>query len=134
MLNGQWTSGGGTDRRAFQAINVVTGGAGIALVDNGTQTTVSVDPNLVPTFLTSTSTVSFGSIANGACGADQTMGLTGAAAGDSVAPGWPQLPAGVMGMMWVSGANTVSVRLCNFSGSAQGAAMFTVRATDIRGF
>ena len=44
------------------------------------------------------------------------MTVTGANAGDAVAPGWPALPAGVFGIMMVSGTNTVTVRLCNLSG------------------
>ena len=134
VLNGQWTTGGGTDRRAFQSINVINGGAGIAMVDNGTQTTLSVDPNLVPTFLTATANLTFASIANASCSADQTITLAGATPGDSIAPGWPQLPAGVIGTAWVSAANTASVRLCNLSGAVQNPGTVTIRVTDVRGF
>lgn len=132
-LNGQWASGGGTDRRAFQSTSVVVGGTGIALASNGTQTTIAVDPAVVPTFLTSTAVLSFGSVNNLACSADVGLSVPGAAVGDSVVPGWPVLPAGVIGMSWISTANTAGVRLCNFSGATQSLSNLTIRATVVRG-
>lgn len=132
-LNGVWMTGGGTDRRAFQSTSVVLGGSGIALVSNGTQTTIAVDPAVVPTFLTNTAVLSFGSVNNLACTADVALSLPGAALGDSVAPGWPVLPGGVLGMSWISSANNAAVRLCNFSGAAQSLNNLTIRATVVRG-
>ena len=132
-LNGLWMSGGGTDRRAFQSTSVLAGGTGIALVSNGTQTTVAVDPAVVPTFLTNAAALTFGTVANLACSGDFTLSLPGAATGDSVAPGWPALPAGVLGMSWISAANTAAVRLCNFSGATQSFSNLTIRATVVRG-
>jgi hypothetical protein len=63
-------------------------------------------------------TLNFPSIATGTCAADQTITVAGANPGDAVAPGWPALPTGVVGIMLVSGTNTVTVRLCNLSGLA----------------
>ena len=132
-LNGVWMTGGGTDRRAFQSTSVVAGGTGIALVSNGTQTTVAVDPAVVPTFLTNTAVLSFGSVNNLACSVDVALSLPGAALGDSVAPGWPVLPGGVLGISWISSANNAAVRLCNFSGTTQSFNSLTIRATVVRG-
>jgi hypothetical protein len=83
--------------------------------------------------MTSTTLV-FPSIATGACAADQTITVTGANPGDAVAPGWPALPAGVLGTMLVSGSNTVTVRLCNMSASAVTPASATYRATIVRNY
>lgn len=132
-LNGLWMAGGGTDRRAFQSTSVLAGGTGIALVSNGTQTTIAVDPAVVPAFLTNAAALTFGNVANLACSGDITLSLPGAAPGDSVAPGWPALPAGVTGMSWISAANTAAVRLCNFSGTTQSLSNLTIRATVVRG-
>lgn len=132
-LNGVWMVGGGTDRRAFQSASVVAGGTGIALVSNGTQTTIAVDPAVIPTFLTNTASLTFGSVNNLACSGDITLSLPGAAPGDSVAAGWPALPAGVTGISWISAANTAAVRLCNLSGTTQSLSNLTIRATVVRG-
>jgi hypothetical protein len=60
----------------------------------------------------------FGSIAAQAC-AELTISATGAAANDPVAPAWPAgLEAGLAGIMRVSAADTVTVRLCNVTASA----------------
>src|SRR5580765_244669 len=48
----------------------------------------------------------------------RTFTVTGAAVGDPVAPAWPAtLEAGLFGMMRVSAANTIEVRLHNNSGA-----------------
>jgi hypothetical protein len=62
--------------------------------------------------------------------------LTGAATGDSIAPGWPStLEAGLAGTMRVSAPNTVEVQLCNLTGATMTpAAGQTFRATIVRSF
>lgn len=59
------------------------------------------------------SALNFGSIAAGA-DAELTFTCTGAAVGDPAVPIWPTtIEAGLTGMMWVSDANTMRVRLSN---------------------
>lgn len=63
------------------------------------------------------STLDFGAIPDGAC-ASATFNMTGAAAGNNVAPRWPPtIESGLSGAMFVSAADTVAVRLCNLSGA-----------------
>jgi hypothetical protein len=132
---GTWDSGGARDLRAFLSNKSVTAGTGIMTVDTGGRTTIAVDSATVPTFLTAASTISFPTINAGQCSADQGFTLAGAAAGDAVAPGWPAgLEPGLVGTMRVSAANTIAVRLCNFSGVPLRPAAATFRATVVRGF
>jgi len=60
--------------------------------------------------------------------------VTGANPGDAVAPGWPALPSGLLGIMLVSATNTVSIQLCNFSGSGVTPPSATYRATIVRNY
>jgi len=107
-----------------------TAGTGINIAG----TSLSVDKTSVPTYLTATGSLSFGSIAQASC-AQLTFALTGANPGDSIAPGWPSsIEAGLVGNMFVSASNTVAVRLCNLSGSALTPAAQTFRAAIIRSF
>jgi hypothetical protein len=110
---------GGHDDRAFLSSKALGSGVGIVVLDSGTQSTVSVDAAIIPAYLTATSNLSFPAIPTASCSSELTIGLTGANPGDSVAPGWPpSMPQGVLGMMRVSAAGVVAVRICNFSGSA----------------
>jgi hypothetical protein len=59
--------------------------------------------------------------------------VTGALPGDSIADGWPALPAGFLGMMRASANNTVAVRLCNFGGAAASVPSLIYKATIVRG-
>ena len=60
---------------------------------------------------------------------------TGAATGDSIAPGWPAtLESGLTGSMLVSASNAVVVRLCNLSGATLTPAAQSFRATVLKGF
>jgi hypothetical protein len=103
-------------------------------LDTGTQTVVAVDSAIVPTYLTVAAVLDFTSIASGAC-TESTLSLPGASAGDSVAPGWPaSLESGLIGMMRISGSNTVAVRVCNLSGTTVDPAAATFRATVVRSF
>ncbi len=124
---------GGHDDRAFLSSKALASGVGIVVVDSGTQSTIAVDAAVVPTYLHSSASLSFPTISNAACSSELTIALTGASAGDSVAPGWPpSIPQGVLGMMRVSSSGIVAVRLCNFSGSAVTPPADTFQATVVR--
>ncbi len=63
-------------------------------------------------------TLDFGSISAQTC-AELTITATGAAANNPIVPSWPPaLEAGLAGIMRVSSANTITVRLCNVTTSA----------------
>ena len=128
-----WDPNGGQDFRAYLSVKTLAAGTGVVLFESGTQTTVSVDAAVVPTYLTGSSSLSFGSVAAGACAAELTIGLSGANVGDTVAPGWPaSLPSSVLGMMRVSSANSVSVKVCNLGASAATVPQATFQATIVR--
>jgi hypothetical protein len=132
---GSWDALGGVDYRAFLSTLRVVGGPGMSVVSLNGTVTAGVDATSVPNYLTALATINFPSIANGLCATEQTITLPGAAAGDSVAPGWPGgLESGLIGNMRVSSANTVSVRLCNLSGSVVDPASALFRATIVRSF
>jgi hypothetical protein len=131
--NGVLDQQGGHDERAFLSSKALGSGLGIVVLDSGTQSTVSVDAALIPTYLIGTANLSFPSIPNGSCSSELTIGLTGANSGDPVAPGWPpSMPQGVLGMMRVSSAGVVGVRICNFSGSAVTPQADNFQATVVR--
>jgi len=133
--NGTWDEAGGHDFRAVLGQKGVTAGVGIATVENGGRTTVSVDAAVVPMFLSAAATLNFPSIPAGACSSDYTITVLGAVPGDAVAPGWPGgIEAGLVGTMRVSASNTVSVRLCNLSGAAIDPLSASYRATIVRSF
>ena len=132
--NGTWDSTGGHDERAFLDSKTLAGGQGIVITEAPGLSTLAVDNSVIPTYLMNTATLSFLTIANGACAADQTMTVSGANPGDAVAPGWPTLPTGVFGIMLVSSANTVTVRLCNLSGVEVTPPSSTYRATIVRNY
>ena len=132
--NGTWDLTGGHDQRAFLDAKVLVGSQGIVVTEAANQSTLAVDLGAIPTYLMNAATLNFPSIATGACAADQTITVAGANPGDAVAPGWPALPAGIFGMMMVSGANTVTVRLCNLSGAAVDPASSSYRATIVRNY
>lgn len=69
-------------------------------------------------YYSGTATIDPAAIADGACANIGTITVTGVATGDNVAPGWPStLDAGVVGTMFVTSANTVTARVCNWSGA-----------------
>jgi hypothetical protein len=132
---GIWDTTGGLDKRAWLSGKILSAGTGIVTVDTGSNTNISVDAAAVPTYLTASAALNFGAIAAGACAADLTFPLPGAAAGNPVAPGWPGgLEAGLIGNMRVSAANTIAVRLCNLSGGAVSPASATYTGTIVRSF
>jgi hypothetical protein len=132
--NGTWDSTGGHDQRAFLNAKTLAGGQGIVVTEAPGQSTLAVDNGVIPTYLTNLATLSFPSMATGTCAADQTITVSGANPGDAVAPGWPALPAGVFGIMLVSGTNTVTVRLCNLSGLGVAPPSTAYRATIVRNY
>jgi hypothetical protein len=132
--SGTWDSTGGRDQRAFLSAKTLAAGQGIAITEAPGQSTVAVDNGVIPTYLMSSATLNFATIANGACAPDQSITVTGANPGDAVAPGWPALPSGVIGMMLVSTANTVTIRLCNLSGYGVVPPSATYRATIVRNY
>ena len=132
--SGTWDAGGGNDRRAFLSTRNINSGPGIVALDTGTQTVVAVDTATVPSYLAAAAVLTPVSMLPGACG-ETTFSLPGAAAGDSVAPGWPPgLEAGLIGTMRISTSNTVAVRICNLSGTTVTPAAATYRATVVRSF
>jgi len=132
--NGGWNNPGGTDQRAFLSAKTLAGGQGIVITEAPGQSTLAVDNGVIPTYLMNSATLNFPSIATGTCAADQTITVAGANFGDAVAPGWPVLPAGVFGIMLVSGTNTVTIRLCNLSGTGLTPPSATYRATIVRNY
>jgi len=65
-----------------------------------------------------TTSVSFSAIPSGTC-ADRTFRWNGLSTSESLVAGWPKnLHSGMIGNLYVSAADTVTVRLCNFSGAA----------------
>ncbi len=133
--NGAWDTSGGHDQRAFLSAKTLAGGTGITVSDTPGQTTVTVDLGAIPTYLMNSAVLNFPSIPTGGCSSDLTVSVAGANTGDAVAPGWPAgLPSGILGIMLVSSSNTVSVRLCNLSGSAVQPPSATYRATIVRNY
>jgi len=132
---GAWDTTGGLDKRALLSGKILSAGAGIVTVDTGSNTNISVDSAAVPTYLTASATLNFGAIASGACAADLTFALPGAAPGNAVAPGWPGgLAPGLIANMRVSAANTIAVRLCNLSGGTISPGSATYTGTIVRSF
>jgi hypothetical protein len=67
--------------------------------------------------LVGSAALTFGLIPDGSSAA-LTLTIAGAVVGQAVAPEWPStLEAGLLGIMFVSAANTITVRLFNLSGA-----------------
>jgi hypothetical protein len=131
--SGTWASGGGFDQRAFLSGKSLGAGTGIVILESGASSTISVDSSVVPTFLTGSALLNFPSIPTGSCSTDENVSVPGANPGDGIAAGWPALPQGLLGMMRVSSSGVVSVRICNFSGTAATVSGLTYNATIVRG-
>lgn len=94
--------------------------------------TVTVNSVAAATKVTGTSTIDFGSIADGAC-LQSTYTLSGAATGDYVAAQRPSsLADGVELTAWVSATNTVKIQVCNLSGGAVDPASATYGVALVR--
>lgn len=133
--DGIWDGNAGTDLRAFLSIGPeVLTGAGLLLTRTSTFNHLSLDTTVVPVHLTASATIDFGTLASQTC-SENTLPLTGATTGDAVAGGWPPtLDPQVSGMMLVSAADLVTVRLCNQSSSAVSLSPLSFRATVVRSF
>ncbi len=130
---GGWDPNGGADLRSYLSTKLLAPGAGLVLLDSGIQSTLSVDSTIVPTYLTGSASLSFGTLAGNSCAADMTMSVPGVNTGDPVAAGWPSaMPAGVLGMMSASTGNTVSVRLCNIGATPVSVPVGVYQATIVR--
>lgn len=133
--SGSWDTAGGRDLRAWISAKPVSGGQGVLVSESGGRATVSIDSSVVPMFLLGSASLAFPSIPNASCATDLTFSLNGALTTDEIAPGWPSaLPAGLFGIMRVSAANTVAVRLCNLSGAAVTPPAATYGAAIVRSF
>ncbi len=109
---GSWGATG-TDWRSWMSRSTLLAGTGIVTTEAGGQTTIAIDSTAVPTYLKNSVSFDFARISAGSCSPDLTFTLTGAAPGDAVAPGWPSgMAGGLIGNMWVSAANQITVRLC----------------------
>lgn len=129
-----WDAAGGHDSRAYLSSKILSAGTGMILVESGPQSTLGVDTTLIPTYTTGASTLAFGTLAASSCSTDLTVSVPGAVPGDALASGWPAaLPSAVVGMMRVSAANTVAVRLCNLGASAALVGSAAYRATVVQG-
>ncbi|MGC8807881.1 MAG: hypothetical protein ACP5QB_10135 [Thiomonas sp.] len=100
------------------------GSGGLATVYTGTGLTgdgtsanpVRVDPaGAVASQALYSAALSPGTIAGASCW-EGNITATGVTAGLTIAPGWPTLPAGLVGMMY-SGSGVVVVRICNVTAS-----------------
>jgi hypothetical protein len=132
--NGVWDATG-TDWRPWLSTGSLGAGLGTMVSSIGNVTSIGIDSALVPTYVTGNGSLDFPAIPNGACALELSMPLAGASPGDSVAAGWPAtLEQGLIGIMRVSAADTVGVRLCNFSGTAVDPAPAVFGATVVRSF
>ena len=134
-----WNASGGSwgatgmDWRSWISRSTLQAGTGIVTTEAGGQTTIAIDSTAVPTYLKNSVSLDIATISAGTCSQDLTFSLAGAAPGDTVAPGWPRgMESGLIGNMWVSAANQITVRLCAMGRDVDPAsAVFS--ATIIRG-
>jgi len=131
---GTWDTTGGSDERAFLSAKTLSAGQGIVLTEAPGLSTIAVDNGVIPTYLMNSAPLVFPNISTGTCAADQALTVAGANPGDAVAPGWPVLPIGVFGTMFVSATNVVTVRLCNLSGFGMTPPNASYRATIVRNY
>jgi hypothetical protein len=131
--NGIWAAAG-TDKRSMLSTKILAASTGLTTVDTGAQTTIAIDTTVVPSYVSASGSLNFGTINNGACSTEMTFSAPGALAGDSVAPGWPaSLPAGVLGRMRIVSNAIAGVQLCNFSGATVSVSA-NFRLTVVRSF
>jgi hypothetical protein len=131
VING---SGGAAGGGGVSAIGNLESGVGLSMTQAGGVTSLAVDTAVIPTFLGNSQLLSIGPFLSGGC-AEAVLPINGAAVGDAVASGWPaQLASGLIGTMWVSAANQVSIRLCNISNTPVDALNDFFRATIMRSF
>jgi hypothetical protein len=93
-------------------------GAADGLAFAGKRADEAVYANKVPQLATIVKTHDFASIAAQAS-AETTVTIDGARAGNHIIPAWPSaLPAGLVGVMYVSADNTVTIRVSNPTSAA----------------
>jgi hypothetical protein len=125
---------GGTNGQIQVNNNGVFGGLGLGYGLQVAGGVLQVNPASVPTFLSASAQIDFGSIAQSAC-AEANISMPGAMIGDAVIPGWPQnLDAGFIGVMRVSVADTINVRLCKITSGALDPPAQSYRAVIVRAF
>jgi hypothetical protein len=133
VTSGSWASNCTDLRAPLSALDIVAG-TGIVTIDTGSQLIVSIDSFSAAQILQSRSTVKVGEVANAACTRSSDLFLRGALPGDPVIGGWPaSLPSGVIGHMQVVQPDTVSVILCNLSGTAVTLGSLSVQAEITNG-
>jgi hypothetical protein len=105
---------GGTGSGGGGSVNVT---AGEGLLSAGG--VLRVNPAAVRTYLSGSASLDHGTIAAGGC-ASRTIPVTGAVIGDRLALGAPvELLTYSLGMVYaVTGADTVTIRLCNYTAAA----------------
>lgn len=127
-LNGSGGGGGGGSG------DTVAADTGILITTVSGVKYISVDTSVVPQFLTGSATLDFGSIAASAC-SELTFTLSGALTTDAISPRWPStLEAGLSASMFVSAANTVTVRLCKVTTGSVDPASQAFGATIVKSF
>lgn len=133
------TFGSSTSGRCV--VNSSGGGGGSGTVYTGTGLTgdgsaanpVRVDPaGAVASQAYYSATLDFGSILVGSC-SELNISATGVSVGATIAPGWPSLPMGLVGMMY-AGTDVIVVRLCNVTASAIDPAALLFSARVVGGF
>jgi len=112
---------------------IATGGSGQvdAVVAGDGITVDATDPAnpIVSAGISGSASLNFAEIQDGLMD-ELTFALVGAVAGMSVNPAWPSaLTAGLLGMMFVSAADTITVRLLNMSGAPINLGALTFGAT-----
>jgi hypothetical protein len=107
-------SGGGTGGGTTGAVVA----AGDGLLSSGG--VVRVNPAAVRSYLSGSESLAFGTIAGSGGCASRTMAVAGATIGDRVTVGMPtELMTYSLAVTYaVTGAGTVAIRLCNYTGSA----------------
>ena len=110
----------------------VTAGKGVLADEKG----IRINPAAVRSFLTGSASLSFGSIgANGGC-SSRAIPVTGAVIGDKLVLGTPaELLTYSLAMTYaVSAADTVTIRLCNYTSSSISPPSWTWNVDVVKSF
>ncbi len=110
----------------------IDAGSGVTVISNGANRQIGLSPATIPVFVRGLAQLGFSPILAASC-QEQPFTLPGIATKDSLSPGWPELlPGGLIGVMRVSAANTITVRLCNFTSTDVAAYTDEFSATVLR--
>ena len=113
----------GTNYEAFSTR--LLPGTSVNFTRSRTSTTINVTAPA-----TASAAIDFTSVTAGVCSAATTFTLTGVAAGGEFVKGYPTaVEIGLIPVMWASATNTVSAKVCNFTGAAIDPAIGTYIAT-----